>query len=128
VDRTGIPVYHTNVALALGTGVAVLCGEAVGDAAERRALIESLENGGRDVVEIDMDQLGAFAGNMLALESREGDPLLAMSERAFSSLSSTQRHRLERHGRLVRSPIPTIEELGGGSVRCMLAEVFLPRG
>jgi hypothetical protein len=128
VDRTGIPVYHTNVALALGTGVAVLCAEAVGDAGERRALIEALENGGRDVVEIDMDQLDAFAGNMLALASREGDPLLVMSERAFSSLRPEQHRRLERHGRLVRSPIPTIEELGGGSVRCMLAEVFLPRG
>ncbi|HJS73934.1 MAG TPA: arginine deiminase-related protein [Vicinamibacteria bacterium] len=114
--------------IALGTGVAVLCGEAVRDLGERRALIESLENGGREVLEIDMDQLSAFAGNMLALENREGDPLLAMSERAFSSLSPAQRHRLERRGRLVWSPIPTIEELGGGSVRCMLAEVFLPRG
>jgi hypothetical protein len=127
-DRSGIPVYHTNVALALGTDVAVVCGDAIEDLGERRALLESLEDGGREVVEIDLDQLDAFAGNMLALEDRNGDPLLAMSERAFSSLRPAQRQRLERHGRLVRSSIPTIEEVGGGSVRCMLAEVFLPRG
>jgi hypothetical protein len=127
-DGSGVPVYHTNVCLALGEGMAVVCGGAVSDAAERRALVDSLEDGGREVVDIDMDQLCAFAGNMLALEDRGGEPLLAMSERAFSSLGDAQRKRLERHARLVWSPIPTIEDLGGGSVRCMLAEVFLPRG
>jgi hypothetical protein len=127
-DESGIPLYHTNVALALGVGVAVLCGDAVPDLAERRALVNSLECFGREVVDIDMFQLSAFAGNMLALEDRAGGPLLAMSERALSSLRSAQRNRLERHARLVSSPIPTIEEIGGGSVRCMLAEVFLPRG
>ena len=80
------------------------------------------------VFRITMDQLRAFAGNMLALEDRAGAPLLAMSARAYSALGSAQRNRLERHARLVSSPIPTIEEIGGGSVRCMLAEVFLPRG
>ncbi len=127
-DPGGIPVYHTNVVLALGPGVAVFCGDAVSDTAERRALVDSLESGGREVVAIDIHQLYAFAGNMLALEGRGGAPLLAMSERALSSLSSTQRARLERHAGLVACPIPTIEEIGGGSVRCMLAEVFLPRG
>lgn len=126
-DRGGVPLYHTNVALALGIGVSVLCGEAVPDSAERGALVESLERGGREVVDITMEQLYAFAGNMLALEGEGGAPLLAMSERAFSALHSGQRKRLERHARLVGSPIPTIEDLGGGSVRCMLAEVFLPR-
>ncbi len=126
-DAGGVAVYHTNVALALGAGVALFCGEAVRDLCERREVMESLESGGREVVELTMEQLYAFAGNMLALESRRGEPLLAMSERAFSSLSRTQLQRLERRARLVRSPIPTIEEFGGGSVRCMLAEVFLPR-
>ena len=126
-DVEGVPIYHTNVALALGSGVAVFCGEAVRDHSERRALAESLENGGREVVEITMAQLYAFAGNMLALENERGESLLVMSESAFSSLRPAQLQRLERHARLVRSPIPTIEEYGGGSVRCMLAEVFLPR-
>jgi hypothetical protein len=126
-DRGGIPLYHTNVALALGAGVAVLCGNAVPVLAERRALMDSLERSGREVVDIDMSQLAAFAGNMIALEDRAGAPLLAMSERALSSLGSAQRKSLERHARLVTSSIPTIEEIGGGSVRCMLAEVFLPR-
>ena len=126
-DADGVPVYHTNVALALGSGVAVFCSEAVRDQPERRTLMESLENGGREVVEITMEQLYAFAGNMLALENARGETLLVMSERAFSSLRQAQLQRLERHARLVRSPIPTIEDFGGGSVRCMLAEVFLPR-
>jgi hypothetical protein len=126
-DQRGIPLYHTNVALALGVRVAVLCEDAVLDPAERRALVDSLERSGREVVDIDMSQLSSFAGNMVALEDRAGAPLLAMSERAFSSLGSAQRKSLERHARLVTSPIPTIEEIGGGSVRCMLAEVFLRR-
>ena len=126
-DADGVPIYHTNVALALGSGVAVFCGEAVRDHSERRALVESLENGEREVVEITMEQLYAFAGNMLALDNARGETLLVTSERAFSSLRPAQLHELERHARLVRSPIPTIEDFGGGSVRCMLAEVFLPR-
>jgi len=126
-DADGVPVYHTNVALALGSGVAVFCGEAVRDRSERRALVESLENGGREVVEITMEQLYAFAGNMLALENARGETLIVMSERAFSSLRPAQLERLERQARLVTSAIPTIEDYGGGSVRCMLAEVFLPR-
>jgi hypothetical protein len=127
-DAAGVPVYHTNVALALGRGFAVLCREAVRDRSERRAVVAALENGGREVVEITMEQLYAFAGNMLALENAKGDALLVMSEGAFSSLTRAQVQRLEGQARLVRSPIPTIEEIGGGSVRCMLAEVFLPRG
>lgn len=126
-DADGVPIYHTNVALALGSGVAVFCGEAVRDHSERRELGESLENGGREVVEITMEQLYAFAGNMLALENARGETLLVMSERAFSSLRPAQLQNLERHARLVTSAIPTIEDYGGGSVRCMLAEVFLPR-
>jgi hypothetical protein len=126
-DAEGVAVYHTNVALALGSGIAVFCAEAVRDRSERRAVVESLESGGREVVEITMEQLYAFAGNMLALQNQRGEPLLAMSERAFSSLIPAQIQRLQRRAGLVRSPIPTIEDFGGGSVRCMLAEVFLPR-
>ncbi|MGH9321472.1 MAG: citrulline utilization hydrolase CtlX [Vicinamibacteria bacterium] len=126
-DRDGSPVYHTNVVLALGSGLAVFCAEAVRDPSERRSVASSLERGGGEVVEITMEQLYAFAGNLLELRDRAGDPVLAISERAWSSLTPEQIRRLERHGRMARSPIPTIEEQGGGSVRCMLAEVFLPR-
>jgi hypothetical protein len=126
-DAEGVPVYHTNVALALGSGFAVVCEDALEKGPERNALRESLESGGREIVEITMEQLYAFAGNLLALESRRGESIIAMSERALSSLAPGQIRNLERHGALVRSPIPVIEEVGGGSVRCMLAEVFLPR-
>jgi hypothetical protein len=126
-DAEGIPVYHTNVVLALGPGVAVLCSEAIRDPSERRGVVKSLESGGREVVEITMEQLYAFAGNMLAVENSRRETLLVMSERAFSSLRKAELQKLGRHARLVQSPIPTIEDFGGGSVRCMLAEVFLPR-
>jgi hypothetical protein len=125
-DAEGIPVYHTNVVLALGIGFAVFCADAAEEGSERSALRGSLESGGREVVEITMEQLYAFAGNMLALECGSGGSLIAMSDRAFSSLSRAQVRKLERYGSLVASPIPVIEEVGGGSVRCMLAEVFLP--
>jgi hypothetical protein len=126
-DSEGKPVYHTNVALALGDGLAVFCAGAVSDAAERKSVSSSLERGGAEVLEITMEQLHAFAGNLLELRNGAGDPVLAISERAFSSLTPGQVQRLERHGHIAKSPIPTIEEYGGGSVRCMMAEIFLPR-
>ena len=125
VDRAGQPVYHTNVMMALGTGFAVVCLEAVVDVARRRELVASLQRTGHDVVDISVDQMEKFAGNMLELDAG-GQQLIALSQRAGDCLSDTQRAVLERHARLVPSAIDTIEDCGGGSVRCMLAEIFLP--
>jgi hypothetical protein len=127
-DRTGAEVYHTNVLLALGKSVAVVCREAIVGAGERRAVLDAIAATGREILDITYDQLYAFLGNVLELEDARGEPLLALSQRAFDSLGPDGRGRLERHARLVPCPIPTIEDCGGGSVRCMLAEVFLPRG
>jgi hypothetical protein len=123
----GRPAYHTNVLMAIGEGFALVCADAIGDAAQRAALLAELGGAGREVVEIDAAEMNGFAGNLLALRARGGEPLIAGSDAAWSALAPAKRRRLERHGAIVAAPIPTIERLGGGSVRCMLAEVFLPR-
>jgi hypothetical protein len=123
----GRPAYHTNVLLAIGEGFAVVCGASIAEAARRAAVLEELGRGEREVIDIDVEEMRGFAGNLLALRSRQGDPLVAMSEAACDALAPEKLKRIERHGAIVAAPIPTIERLGGGSVRCMLAEVFLPR-
>jgi len=122
----GIPVYHTNVMMALGNRFAILCAEAIVDADKRCTIIDKLAATGRDVIEISCEQMHSFAGNMLELENASGEPVIVMSRSAQESLTSKQRDSICACGRPVSVDIPTIEHTGGGSVRCMLAEVFLP--
>jgi hypothetical protein len=123
----GAPVYHTNVMLAIGRKFVAVCADAV-PAAQRGALLERLGAGGRHVETIDAAQMASFAGNLLELRSRADGSVLAVSRRGFESLAPAARERLASCvERLVAVPVPTIEDTGGGSVRCMLAEVFLPR-
>lgn len=125
-DPGGVPVYHTNVLLALGTGIAVYCPDALPSARERRGVEEALILTGRTLVRISLDQMAAFAGNLLELEARPGNPMIALSAGAWSALGPAQRRALEAAGEPLPVAVPTIEAVGGGSVRCMLAEVFLP--
>lgn len=126
-DTVGVPVYHTNVLLSIGTGHALLCTEAV-PAPQREALLERLAAGGRRLIEIDRAQMVAFAGNVLELCNADGQRVLVGSRCALDSLRADQRAMLAACvDRIVAVPVPTIERLGGGSVRCMLAEIFLPR-
>jgi hypothetical protein len=126
-DRAGVPVYHTNVALSIGTGYALICADAV-PAGERDALLERLATAGRRVLTIDRGQMGRFAGNVLEVRGAGGARVLAASQRALASLAPAAREMLAGSvDRIVAVPVPTIEDLGGGSVRCMLAEIFLPR-
>lgn len=121
----GVPIYHTNVLLCIGTQFAVVCTEAIA-AHERAGVLQSLRSGGREVIDISAAQLRAFAGNMLELRTPRG-LAIALSQSAFDALTLAQRQRLQTlAGPLLATPIPTIERLGGGSVRCMLAEVYLP--
>ncbi len=122
----GTPVYHTNVMMAIGDRLAVVCTDAVRDQQRRRELIESLEDNGREVMPISMEQMAQFAGNMLELDSISGEKLMAMSARAEACLTADQKRLLSRYTRIVSSPIDTIEDCSGGSVRCMLAEIHLP--
>jgi hypothetical protein len=126
-DAEGEAIYHTNVLLCIGERFAVLCAVSIRDEARRAAVRRILEDSGHDLIDIDFGQLAAFAGNMLALRSNAGSPLIVLSAGALESLTRPQRVRLEQHGELLTVPIPTIEKYGGGSVRCMLAEIHLPR-
>jgi hypothetical protein len=125
VDRDGHPIYHTNVLLSIGRRFAVLCSSALRDEAERRQLIERLAES-REVIELSFEQLHSFAANLLELRARAA-PVIALSKTALGSLRAPQRRALEAHGELVVADVGTIETHGGGSVRCMLAEVALPR-
>ena len=124
-DRHGRPIYHTNVLLSLGEQFAVLCADAIAEG-DRARVLEAIEAGGREIVSVDFGQMERFACNFLELRGRDG-PIIAMSETALASFDAAQRSALERHASLVAVPIPTIERVGGGSVRCMIADVHLPR-
>ena len=126
VDRTGIPIYHTNVLMNVGEAVAVICDAAIARDEQRAAVLARLRDTGHDIVHLSYDQLDAFAGNMLELRNTSGDRVLAMSTQAWESLDASQRATLQANAKIVRSPIDNIENSAGGSVRCMLAEVHLP--
>lgn len=125
VDEHGDPIYHTNVLMALGSGFAVICLEAIPDESERKAVEQKLEQTGKRVIPISYDQKNDFAGNMLEVRNKMGEKLIVMSETAYRSLEKDQLDALSAFGRIIHSAIPTIEKYGGGSVRCMMAEVFL---
>lgn len=125
VDAQGIEIYHTNVMMAIGTRFAVVCLEAIHDLSEREELVRRLGETGHEVVPITYAQMNQFAGNMLQLYNYEGQPVLVMSRRAFEALHPDQIATLQRYTELLVIPLDVIETYGGGSVRCMMAEVFL---
>ena len=127
VDRDGVPIYHTNVLMNVGEAIAVICDVSIERDAHRRAVLERLEATGHTVICLDFDQLDAFAGNMLEVRGADGERVVAMSQQAFDSLRRDQVELLSRNGRIATAKIDDIEASAGGSVRCMLAEVHLPR-
>ncbi|EEG08066.1 citrulline utilization hydrolase CtlX [Pseudogulbenkiania ferrooxidans] len=127
VDRHGKPIYHTNVMMCVGKTLAVVCLESIRDWNERDALIQALTDSGKEIIDISYDQLEHFAGNMIELSSRNGEPVFALSRQAWSSLTPEQQTAISSYARVALAPIDTIERLGGGGARCMVAEIFLPR-
>ncbi len=127
VDDHGQAVYHTNVMMALGETFVVICLESVPDQEEKAKLLALFNETGKEVVEISLEQMNAFAGNMLQVRNQEGKTYLIMSETAYQSLSSAQIEQLSSHTQLLHSQLNTIETYGGGSARCMLAEIYLPK-
>jgi len=125
-DAAGQPVYHTNVVMAIGTCFAVVCGEAISHPKHRAAVFDMLRSAGHDIVDISLRQMQEFAGNLLELASPAGR-IIALSTTAWSSFDAAQRRILESHASLAPVSIPTIERIGGGGVRCMLAELHLPK-
>jgi hypothetical protein len=125
-DEQGLPIYHTNVLLAIGPTWAVL-GEDCILPEDRPRVHQRLLDLGKEVLVISSHQVSQFCGNILPLQSEQGENLIAMSQSAFDGFGDEGRAFLARHGRLIAAPIPTIEKVGGGSVRCCLCEVFPPR-
>jgi len=125
-DENGKAIYHTNVLMGIGDRFAVICLDSIPDETEKSAVKEALQQSGKEIVAISFGQMNAFAGNMLQLKSKSGESLLVMSETAFSSLKETQIKALEKYSTLIHTSLNTIETNGGGSARCMMAEVFLP--
>jgi hypothetical protein len=125
-DASGSPVYHTNVVMAIGTRFAVVCGEAIAQPTHRNAVFDQLRAAGHDIVDITQRQMLGFAGNLLEL-APAGGRVIALSTTAWQSLGSAQRRMLESHAEVVPAAIPTIERIGGGGVRCLLAEIHLPK-
>ncbi|KXZ48175.1 hypothetical protein GPECTOR_30g271 [Gonium pectorale] len=123
-DLRGKSVYHTNVMMAIGTGVAIVCAESVQDAKERQHLLSSLRRT-HEVVEISLAQMDSLCGNALELEDGRGLPVMAMSTQAYNAFTADQKKVLRRHcADLLHAPIDTLERVGGGGVRCTLAEIF----
>lgn len=126
-DQNGQDIYHTNVVMCLGSKFVVICMEAVKSEADRKLLYDSFAKTGKEVVNISLNQMNHFAGNMLQVKNDKREKLLIMSSQAYFSLHQSQITELEKYCRIIHSPLNIIEENGGGSARCMMAEVFLPR-
>jgi hypothetical protein len=125
-DQRGQAIYHTNVLMAIGSKFAVICLNSITNLTEREKVILSLKAAGKQIIDISFNQMNSFAGNMLEVKNTAGDNLIVMSQTAFKSLGEEQKTALSKYGKLIYSDINTIETNGGGSARCMMAEVHLP--
>ncbi|GMQ30801.1 citrulline utilization hydrolase CtlX [Algoriphagus confluentis] len=121
------PIYHTNVMMHIGTDLAVVCLDSIPKASEKQLVQESLTKAGKKVIPITAKQKFHFAGNMLEVSNSGGEKFTVMSQTAYDSLNVGQIQQIEKYTTIISPSIPTIEKLGGGSARCMMAEIFLPR-
>ncbi|SHJ01276.1 citrulline utilization hydrolase CtlX [Flavobacterium terrae] len=126
VDGNRELIYHTNVMMSVGETFAIICSECIDDKTERKSVLESLKQDGKEIIYITEKQVNAFAGNMLQLQGADKN-YLVMSESAYNSLNKNQIAQIEKHSSILYSNLDTIEKYGGGSARCMMAEVFLPK-
>lgn len=127
VDGKRMPIYHTNVMMCVAEDFAVICLDSIDDAKERKNVVRHLKEDGKEIIEISEVQLQEFAGNMLQIRGEDNKKYLVMSESAKESLTVGQVNRIEKHCEILTASIKTIETCGGGSARCMMAEVFLPK-
>ena len=126
VDSKGREIYHTNVMMCVADHYVVICLESIDDKTERENVTTAITGSGKEIIEISFDQMNHFAGNMLQVENVSGQKLLVMSSQAFRSLTKQQVDKLSSYNNIIHSPLVTIETNGGGSARCMMAEVHLP--
>jgi len=120
-------IYHTNVMMCLGDTFAVICADCIDDKKERKMVLDSLKGDEKDIILITEEQVNNFAGNMLEVKGNDGKRYLVMSSSAYHSLTKKQISQLEQHVTILHSSLDTIEACGGGSARCMMAEIFLPK-
>ena len=126
-DKDGNAVYHTNVVMTVGEKFAILCEEAIEEEWELIAIRQLLETTDHEIIPITRKQMHAFAGNMLEVKNKKGENFLVMSQRAFDALTTEQKEKLSVFSKLLPIAVPTIEKVEGGSVRCMMTEIFLEK-
>ncbi len=126
LDAKGQEIYHTNVMMALGESFAILVSDAIRNPNELQRIQRNLTDSGKALIDISLKQMESFAGNMLQIRNKQNETFLVMSSQAYESLNDLQIKQIEAHTRIINCPINTIELIGGGSVRCMMAEIFLP--
>lgn len=122
-----LPIYHTNVMMCVADSYVVICLDCIDDMTERKLVVETIINSGKEIIEISESQMQKFAGNMLQVNNKEGEKYLVMSQTAYQALKPNQLKAIENYNEIIYSDLNTIEVNGGGSARCMLAEVFLPK-
>jgi len=127
VNKRREAIYHTNVMMCVAARFAIICLAAIDDKKERKHVLKHLKESGKEVIDITEQQVHAFAGNMLEVKGTDALPYLVMSSSAFASLRKEQLQKIEKHATIIHSSLETIETCGGGSARCMMAEVFLPK-
>jgi hypothetical protein len=127
VGSERLPIYHTNVMMCVADRFVVICLDCIDDELERSKVIETIKNSGKELIEISEEQMQQFAGNMLQVQNTDGEKFLVMSQTAYQSLTPEQVAAIEKYCEIIYSDLNTIEVNGGGSARCMLAEVFLPK-
>ena len=128
VDELGKAIYHTNVLMCVGSGFTVICMDCIPNPHEKIMVAESLRSTQKEIIPITFDQMNHFAGNMLEVKNQSGENLIMMSQTAYDVLSDQQKTTLKKCGKPIYADISTIESNGGGSARCMMAEVHLPVG
>ena len=127
LNEKRLPIYHTNVIMCLGEKFSVICLDSIDDKKERKNVIKHLKEDGKEIIHISEEQVNNFAGNMLQVLGNNEERYIVMSNSAFESLTKQQINQIEKHGKIIYSSLDTIEACGGGSARCMMAEVFLPK-
>jgi len=127
VNNKRLPIYHTNVMMCIGERFAVICLDSIDDKKEKKNVIKHLKEDGKEIIAISEEQVNSFAGNMLQVLGSNDERYTVMSNAAFESLTKQQINQIEKYSKILHSSLDTIEACGGGSARCMMAEVFLPK-
>lgn len=125
IDKNAVPIYHTNVMMCLAADFVIICLESISEDSQRNYLKQKLEATGKEIIDISLKQMGEFAGNMIQLKNSNSEKFLIMSSRAYQSLTQTQLKYIQAKTNIIHSDLTTIETYGGGSARCMIAEIFL---